>query len=152
MEWDSFTDYVLHTVFLRACDLDEISSARSSSSHPSDYHDQKANEAECLSGDLMTEHFKFSSHSSSYERLKNKKKKVHNPKIYYVDNMKDRNSDLLEVIFQENPFPYNLDHGFHWIIWYNCHNQPYSNDLVTRDIQDNIFRLLGPGVSFDFAW
>lgn len=60
--------------------------------------------------------------------------------------------EALHFKFQENHFPYNLEGGSHWIIWYNCRHQPHPNEQINEDIRSELTSLLGPDTPFDFAW
>lgn len=148
MEWNDFTDYVLHTVFLRSCDIEEADS----SSFPSNHHDCIALPAHSIATAFENEYAEFASDTRSNRKLDNKKKKVKNPQLYDTDLTVHEADDVLCIVFQENPFPYNLTDGYHWILWYNCRRQPYPNDQVNEDIHSNILELVGHGTQFDFAW
>ena len=148
LEWDNFTDYILHTVFLRSCSIQEASSSAVSSHH----YGCAALPVPSFTAAFGVENSEFTSDSSSNRNLDNKKKKVENPQLYDTNRMVHEANDVLRIVFQENPFPYNLIDGYHWILWYNCRSQPYPNDQVNEDVHSNVLRLAGAGVQFDFAW
>ena len=73
-------------------------------------------------------------------------------RIKYTVLYDGSNGVELQTRFLENSFPYNLSGGYHWILWYNCQQKPYSNDRITDDIQHNLTTNLGQEILFDFAW
>ena len=123
-DWRSFTDYVLHTVFLRDftyVDNDTTSNLRCHLSTTKEVIDYK--------------HSTFSF-----------KKEVLNQALF--DGI---NKETLQLVFIPNEFPYNLANGSHWTLWYNTSTQPYDNGRITEDISA---KLRGCQVDdeVDFGW
>jgi hypothetical protein len=102
-DWRSFTDYILHTVFSRACD---------------DVDENATSNLRCSPG--ITED-DISLKCSDFSR----KKKVLNFALHDGSN-----EETLQLVFIPNEFPYNLSNGFHWTLWYNTPTQPYENERI----------------------
>lgn len=54
--------------------------------------------------------------------------------------------------FHPNEFPYSIDKGNHWVLWYASPQQPHSDDCINNDIRKAIHQLLEGRSNFDFAW
>jgi hypothetical protein len=64
----------------------------------------------------------------------------------------DRNVSGM-ILFLPNEFPYNLEEGFHWVLWYGTAAQPCSDEEITEDVRRELLSLLGDSPPpFDFAW
>lgn len=48
--------------------------------------------------------------------------------------VKDRSLPADLRLFRPNEFPYNIDEGNHWIMWYSTREPPCDEETVTRDI------------------
>lgn len=48
--------------------------------------------------------------------------------------VKDRTLPADLRLFRPNEFPYNIDEGNHWIMWYSTKEPPCDEDTITRDI------------------
>lgn len=56
-------------------------------------------------------------------------------------------------IFKPNAFPYNIEVGNHWVMWYNSSTCPYEDDsMITSDIEEAIRDHLQGATNFDFVW
>lgn len=124
-DWRSFTDYILHTVFLRDCtdvDNDTTSNLRCHLSTTTEDINSK--------------------HSTFYF-----KKEVLNQALF--DGI---SKETLQLVFIPNEFPYNLANGSHWTLWYNTSTQPYDNDRITEDISAKLRGCQGDDEEVDFGW
>lgn len=124
-DWRSFTDYILHTVFSRACDdVDEIATSNLRCSPG------------ITEGDISLKCSNFS-----------RKKKVLNFALHDGSN-----EETLQLVFIPNEFPYNLSNGFHWTLWYNTPTQPYENERITEDISVKLTGCHEEDEETDFGW
>jgi len=60
-----------------------------------------------------------------------------------------------EAVFAPNEFPYAIEQGNHYVLWYCVKDKPKSDEEISRDIERELRRLLGCGDAsepFDFAW
>ena len=58
-----------------------------------------------------------------------------------------------EKIFVPNPYPYNIDEGEHWVMWYGSQTAPYASEQITQDIHNVIAAMVtSTKETFDFAW
>jgi len=58
----------------------------------------------------------------------------------------------LVKVFQPNAFPYNIESGNHWVMWYNTEACPYGDDTITKDIDMAICNHLNGANNYDFVW
>lgn len=65
--------------------------------------------------------------------------------------MKAQQAGLIKV-FQPNEFPYNIDCGNHWVMWYNTDLSPYGDDAINADIDVAICKHLNGASNYDFVW
>lgn len=64
--------------------------------------------------------------------------------------LKSYNSQKLVKIFKPNKYPYKLDNNSkHYIMWYNCAEQPYSNEKINLDIKKEISQISN---KYQFVW
>ena len=64
--------------------------------------------------------------------------------------LKSFNLDGLIKMFKPNDYPYKLDdNSNHYIMWYNCSKQPYSNEKITQDIKNEISKISN---KYQFVW
>ena len=68
---------------------------------------------------------------------------------YYVPDM---NIDETTIVFAPNEFPYSIETGNHWVLWYGCIEQPYSDDRINMDVNKELQRVLEGSQNYDFAW
>ena len=129
-DWRSFTDYILHSVFLRACaDVNENATSK-------------------LQRHLvMTKEDKLQEDISHKNTKKFTKKEVLNHAL-----CDGSNEETLQLAFFPNEFPYNLENGFHWTLWYNTPTQPYDNERITEDIIAKLRGCQDRDEEIDFGW
>jgi hypothetical protein len=68
---------------------------------------------------------------------------------FYVENME---VDAAEKVFQQNEFPYAIEEGNHWVLWYGSSGQSCSDEDITSDIYIALLDHLNGSEDFDFAW
>lgn len=123
LNWESFTDYILHTAFSRKL------------AEPTD----RGQLPDLGSSELGTK--------PTLRNSRLVKRSILDGTLYDGSN-----DEVLQCAFVPNPFPYNLIDGHHWTLWYNSSTQPHCDDMITEDIQKKIIAELGPTAPFDFAW
>ena len=71
--------------------------------------------------------------------------------LSYVD---DQENVFNYKIFVLNEFPYNLEMGNHWVLWYGQETQGMLTPQdIGNDIDDELKKILAPNEdSYDFAW
>ena len=55
------------------------------------------------------------------------------------------------VVFKPNEFPYQIEQGNHYVLWYAVGEKPKGDEAITEDIVRELGKLVD-GNSFDFAW
>jgi hypothetical protein len=66
-------------------------------------------------------------------------------------------------VFRRNDFPYAIEEGNHWILWYCTVEQPFSSATITQHIEEDIQRITDKNrcasvegvlrpVRYNFAW
>ena len=123
LNWESFTDYILHTAFSRKL------------AEPTN----RGRLPDLGSSELGTK--------PTLRNSRLVKRSIQDGTLYDGSN-----DEVLQCAFVPNPFPYNLIDGHHWTLWYNSSTQPHCDDMITEDIQKKIIAELGPTAPFDFAW
>jgi hypothetical protein len=67
----------------------------------------------------------------------------------YVENLE---VDASTKIFQLNEFPYAIEEGNHWVLWYGSTEKCCSDENITSDVYVAIKGILNGSEAFDFAW
>lgn len=49
---------------------------------------------------------------------------------------------LEDRVFRRNDFPYQIQEGNHWIMWYCTVEQPFSSDTITEHIDEDIHNII----------
>ena len=55
-------------------------------------------------------------------------------------------------LFKPNAYPYSIDYGNHWVMWYGSENQPYCDEQINADIETAVKEMVRADESYDFAW
>ena len=77
--------------------------------------------------------FNFPTHLNSYGKLK------------------VRIPNTIIKVFRENDYPYILpDNTFHYVMWYNTKEKIFSDELINKDIYNEILKLNLK--SFEYVW
>ena len=80
--------------------------------------------------------------------------------IFEFDSTFDENGKLIvkkdaikkRAVFEQNRFPYDVDEGHHYILWYSYFDDSITENKIKDDINANIEKIVDDGTHFDYVW
>ena len=69
-----------------------------------------------------------------------------------VPNRYREQIDKTRHVFQKQLFPYNIEDGEHFVMWYATKGQEKSDEEITSDIEVELKNMTGTEDCFQFAW
>ena len=69
-----------------------------------------------------------------------------------VPNRHKERMDKTRHVFQEQLFPYGIEEGKHFVMWYASKEQDKSDGQITEDIEAELKKLTGSEDAFQFGW
>ena len=69
-----------------------------------------------------------------------------------VPNRYKEQMDKTQHVFQEQLFPYRIEDGRHFVMWYATKEQKRSDEEITSDIETELKAMTGTEDAFQFGW
>ena len=69
-----------------------------------------------------------------------------------VPNRYKEQMDKTQHVFQEQLFPYRIEDGRHFVMWYATKEQKRSDEEITSDIEAELKAMTGTEDAFQFGW
>lgn len=66
--------------------------------------------------------------------------------------VKDNKIDGGIRAFKPNDYPYNIEIGNHWVLWYGSTTQPCSDEEITQHVEFELRSVLGGSRNYNFVW